>query len=295
MKRTLSLLIFLSALICLPASAAKKSIRSIGKDKYTVTAGNVTMTVDAREGARIVSLKYFENELINQDKGPNAHGSTFWTSPQKDWNWPPVAEHDSAPYSVEKSKKSLTMTSQLSQRFPYRIIKEFKTDKKGKYFIVTYTIINESDEQHPIAPWEITRVPAGGVVFFDCPVKDIEGDKELSFKAKHGYTWYEFESNRRYRKANIDTKGWIAYANNGLLFVKKYEDIAQAQAAPGEAEGQLYVHNGKTYYEVENQGAYTTLKPGESLSMTVEWYLEPLELNAEPSKELAQRVKKIIK
>lgn len=293
-KHILSFFLF-SILVCVPSSAAKKNVRSISRDRYTITAGDVVMTIDAREGARIQSLKYMSNELINQDRGANAHGSTFWTSPQKDWGWPPVPAHDSEEYSVEMTKTSLTMTSQLSERFPYRIIKEFTTDKKGKCFIITYTIVNESSQQRPVAPWEITRVPAGGVVFFDCPVKSIEGDKDLKFKSKYGYTWYEFESNRRYRKANIDTKGWMAYANNGLLFVKKFDDIETAQAAPGEAEGQLYVHNGTTYYEVENQGEYTTLKPGESVSMTVRWYLQPLELEPVPSKELAKKVKKIVK
>lgn len=294
MKRTLSL-IFLSALLCVQASAARKTVRSIGRDRYTVTAGKAVMTVDAREGARIQSLKYLDHELLNQDKGPNAHGSTFWTSPQADWNWPPVPEHDSEPYTVTVEKNTLIMTSQLSQRFPYRIMKEITTDRKGKHFILTYTVINESNEEHQIAPWEITRVPAGGVVFFDCPVKSIVGDKELSFKSKYGLTWYEFESNRRYRKANADAKGWMAYANDGLLFVKTFDDLDASQPAPGEAEAQLYVHNGKTYYEIENQGAYTSLKPGESVSITVNWYLQPIDIEAVPSRDLARKVKKIIK
>jgi len=34
------------------------------------------------------------------------------------------------------------------------------------------------------------------------------------------------------------------------------------------------VNRGKTYIEIESQGAYTTLAPGKSLDWTVRWYLK---------------------
>jgi hypothetical protein len=40
---------------------------------------------------------------------------------------------------------------------------------------------------------------------------------------------------------------------------------------------QVYVNRGKSYIELESQGAYTLLQPVESLQWTVCWYLMPVD------------------
>ena len=85
-----------------------------------------------------------------------------------------------------------------------------------------------------------------------------------------------------------------AYYSNGLLLVKKFQDLQEGQPAPGEAEVQVYVNRGKTYIELESQGAYTTLAPGDHLDWTVSWYLMPAEGEAVPSVSLVEKVKKAI-
>ena len=89
--------------------------------------------------------------------------------------------------------------------------------------------------------------------------------------------------------------GGDAPCNKGLLLVKKFDDLPSPETkggpAPGEAEIQVYVNRGKTFIELEAQGAYTTLKPHEALSWTVRWYLLPVADSAEPSAELMKNVK----
>ena len=93
---------------------------------------------------------------------------------------------------------------------------------------------------------------------------------------------------------NADGKGWLAYLSDGLALVKLFDDLTPTQPAPGEAEIQVYVNRGKTYIEIESQGAYTTLQPGEQLSWTVKWKLAPIDDTA-PSKKLAKAIKKLAK
>ena len=83
--------------------------------------------------------------------------------------------------------------------------------------------------------------------------------------------------------------------DNGLLFVKRFPDIAPTQPAPKEAEIQVYVNAGKTFIELEAQGPYTSLKPGEALSWTVCWYLLPQECGETPSQGLMDLVKSVVK
>ena len=73
--------------------------------------------------------------------------------------------------------------------------------------------------------------------------------------------------------------------------VKKFQDLTASQPAPDEAEIQVYVNRGKSYIELESQGAYTELKPGESLSWTVRWYLMADSSPVEASKALLKKVK----
>ena len=261
-----------------------------------LTVGDVTMTIYPTKGGKIMSLKYKDQEAISQLTMPEAFGSTFWTSPQKEWNWPPVPEFDKQPYTLEESDGKLIMTSGINAKLGYRIRKVFSTDEKDGAIIVTYSIINESNEARQVAPWEITRVTNdGGLIFFDAPLDGITPAGLMDFKAEYGAVWYKTDETNENRKINADGKGWLAYANKGLLMVKKFDDLKPGQPAPDEAEIQVYVNRGKTYIELESQGTYTTLKPKEELNWTVRWYLVPFEGETVPSKQLLKVVQQITK
>ena len=263
--------------------------------KYSIQMNDLTMTIDSK-GGKILSFKYKDAEVISQIRFPEAFGSTFWTSPQKEWNWPPVPEYDKQPYTIEVKGASLVMKSNVSPRLKYSITKEFLPDAKDNAIIVNYTITNESGETRKVAPWEITRVQNGdGLIFFDADVNNITPAGLMDFKEEYGAAWYQPDVTNQNRKINADGKGWLAYATNGLLLVKKFQDLEPSQPAPNEAEIQVYVNRGKAHIELESQGAYTTLEPGKSLTWTVRWYLVPFDGAITPSKALLKKVKKLVK
>ncbi len=250
--------------------------------------GHATMVIDAANGARIMSLKWDTLEVISQNPAPNMYGSTFWTSPQKEWNWPPVREHDMARYTVEQKDGKIIMTSGLSERFPLRIRKTFSVVNEA-YFAITYSITNEGNEERKVAPWEVTRVPGEGTIAFSAPVDSIWPAGLMAFKQDGKEARYDIDKVDKQRKINANgepiniTKGkkpfyngmsWLRYSNNGLQLIKYFPDLKAGQAAPGEDEIQVYVHQDALYCELEEQGPYTLLKPGESLDWTVYWRLE---------------------
>ena len=276
-------------------SAMTAKAQTADQVEKQITVGDVIMTINPQKGGKILSLKYKDQEVISQSPRPEAFGSTFWTSPQKEWNWPPVSEFDKQPYTVEERDGRLIMTSEPSARLKYRVRKEFSTDVKDKAIVVTYSIINESDEVRQVAPWEITRVPTdGGIIFFDAPVDGITPADLMAFTEANGAVWYKTDEANANRKINADGKGWLAFFNNGLLLLKKFEDLEPSQPAPDEAEIQVYVNRGKTYIELESQGAYTTLQPHGELQWTVRWYLVPVKEEAQPSARLMKAVKKLL-
>ena len=276
-------------------SAMTAKAQTADQVEKQITVGDVIMTVNPQKGGKILSLKYKDQEVISQSPRPEAFGSTFWTSPQKEWNWPPVSEFDKQPYTVEERDGRLIMTSEPSARLKYRVRKEFSTDVKDKAIVVTYSIINESDEVRQVAPWEITRVPNdGGIIFFDAPVDGITPADLMAFTEANDAVWYQTDEANANRKINADGKGWLAFFNNGLLLLKKFEDLEPSQPAPDEAEIQVYVNRGKTYIELESQGAYTTLQPHGELQWTVRWYLVPVKEEAQPSARLMKAVEKLL-
>jgi hypothetical protein len=292
MKRKLSLLA-----VCLLAAAASASAQTITEadGKYTIAVGQTTMTIDATRGGKILSYKLGDAEVLNQGRMPNSFGSTFWTSPQSEWNWPPVAEYDSKPFQAEIVGDKLVLTGEKS-RFGYSVRKEFTAVPKKDAISITYTIVNESGETRQVAPWEISRVPNDGVLFFVAPaVEPANNMVGLPFEFTQGAAWYVMDEARENRKINADGRGWLAYCAKGLLFVKKFQDLKVGQAAPAEAEIQAYANPGKTFVEIEEQGAYTTLAPGASVSWTVRWSVVKTELEPAPSKALLKLAKKLAK
>ena len=289
-----ALLLAALCLRCVVVTA--QTVRFADDGTWHIASGPVTMTVDAACGGKILSFKYGEKEVISQTSFPNSFGSTFWTSPQSEWSWPPVPEIDADPYEARVEGRTLVLTGRKSERFGYRVSKCFSVDPSDGAVLVTYSILNESDRTRQVAPWEITRVPNGGLIFFDAD--RVEGSNRmepLPFVFEKRAAWYAVDVAEKNRKTNADGKGWLAFSNDGLMLVKTFPDLDASQPAPAEAEIQIYVNAGKTYVEIEEQGAYTTLAPGEQLDWTVRWYLIPQTLPSVPDEALLEPVRKIIR
>ena len=277
-----------------------QTIRSLADDQYVVSIKDKSMIVDAAHGGKILSFKLGEQEVIAQNPAtapqpdqaegqprrrwfnPNSYGSTFWTSPQKEWNWPPVPEYDNLPYTAEikdgpvkildVAVPALFLEGQVS-KYGYRIRKTITVDPSDLAFVVTYSIVNESGETRQVAPWEITRVPNGGFLEFDATPETVTPADLMKVSFDDGMATLEVDVADQNRKINVDGKGWLNFRDNGLVMTKRFADIAQEDAAPGEAEIQVYIDARKSFVEIEAQGPYTELQPGEKLDWTVRWYL----------------------
>lgn len=277
--------IFLLLATAVSSSFAQKTVKQDG-NQYVLQSDKCVLVVSSEIGGKVVSLKCGDKELIAQHQkrseqvrfeNPNDFGSTFWPSPQSTWNWPPIATYDSKPYTAVVQGNSVKLTSEKDAKYPYVFEKIYQPLGKGSYQI-EYIIRNASDEAVEVAPWEITRVPSGGFLFFDAPA--IRPVMEMTYTTEMGWQWIQFIAKRQNRKIFADAKGWLAFANDGLLFVKQFPDIASADAAPGEEEVEIYFNQGSTYTEIENQGKYVKLQPGESTSWKVKWTVMPVDKDA---------------
>jgi hypothetical protein len=93
------------------------------------------------------------------------------------------------------------------------------------------------------------------------------------------------------------SEGWVAYAIDGKMFVKRFRDIKPEMQAPGEAEVLFYVSAEADYIEIEIQGRYETLKPSEKSVWSIEWTGVKIPSNIPIEKgteELVEFVRRII-
>ena len=256
--------------------------------KYVLSLGSTYLELDPANGARMVALRVggaagpnllADSAVTGQDDN---WGSTFWPSPQN-WAWPPTEDGsinavNSLPYVAVLEGDTLTLTSKVNSTPPtVSVIKKFSADLAKQAIIVEYTMTNGGAVPVVVAPWEITRVAAGGITFYA-----DAGDSSVQIAPTtlvDGVRWYQHEpSTDQPPKFFSDGRGWIAHAAGELLLIKSFPDITPAESPTGEAEIEVYAD--PKYVEVENQGAMQTLEPGASLHWTVRWYARKLTVPA---------------
>ena len=246
--------------------------------------------VSWKTGGRITSAKLGDRELLaSASVHPSNYGSTFWTAPQSDWHWPPVAEIDHAPYAASSEGAAFTLvgpavSSVAGVVADLSVTKRFSADFVKKAIVCEYTLVNTSAVAKTVAPWEITRVGRGGLTFYASDSAPMQAGHRplLPTLRADGVYWFEHDENTPVEgKLNADGKGWVAHLTpERLLLIKTFPDIQQAEAAQGEGEVEIYANlkasAPNAYVEVENQGAYRAIPAGGSLSWSVRWYLRTL-------------------
>jgi len=270
---------------------------------WSFTFGRFRLVVDGAHGARVIEFSIDDNNLIDA-----TGASTFWPSPQQNYTWPPPAEIDSGAYKAQADATSLGLTSAVatftgtspttgtgSTTFKLSVHKRFSVNANSGVVSIEYQLTNESATQTASwAPWEVTRVRAGGYTFApkgpgNRTITQDSFQKPLSLSllppppAADAIEWLNYPSltltGDNYINEFDGAEGWLAHANRfgtknlPVLFVKSFVDAPDESLPPNQAEIQLWTSGtaNPKLIEVEEQGALTELAPGASLTWTVHW------------------------
>jgi hypothetical protein len=293
-----------------------KSISQTDRDKavvekigelYRIKLQNQTLEINPAIGGRITSLQLDGKDFLTGKTVNDFNwGSTFWISPQSDWNWPPSAEIDNKPYSAKVEAGELIMVSQKDSATGLVVTKKISGDPKSNSYSLKYIITNSSDSVRKAAPWEVTRVHTKGIAFFPMGKGERRGGLLPLLIEKDAVCWFTYKESMLPTKGDRQiytdgAEGWLAEVNEDVILVKKFPDIPLEKNAPKEGEVELYaspVAPGKSYVEIEHQGAYEELPPGASNTWEVTWYLRklPTGLNIEAgSPSLTSYARKLVK
>lgn len=261
---------------CRPATdSASLTWRTRDQPHYALNWANLSLTVDAQTGGRIISLRVGDEELLT---GPEVHpmyyGSTLWLSPQRGW-WPPPPAVDTDPYQVQSTDNPLTLVGRDDPLLGLQIKKSFFAEPADSSLRIAYTVVNRADTAQSVALWEVTRLRKDAEVTF---ALDAASDRNAPFK-KHT-TWSVAGGDYRLEvaaqdtvvdKASYNAQGWVRYARGDRQLLKRFPDLTVSQLPPRHNEVEVYIDD-SAYLEIEQHSAYQTLAPQDSLSYTVHWY-----------------------
>jgi hypothetical protein len=247
--------------------------------RHVLAWGDVRVEIDAATGGRVTALRLGGRNLLSEPSADAGnYGSTFWPSPQSAWGWPPLAEIDHGPYRAAVDAAAIVMRSAASATLGVVVEKRFAADAGRGAVLFDFAIHNQNGAPLQLAPWQITRVPPGGLSLFPTGTGSF-APSNLAVREAMGVTWYAFDASvvTDHQKLFADGReGWLAHVHEDTLLVKTFAVVPRAAQAPGEAQIELYATPAHTYVEVEAQGAYETIPPGAALSWHVVWLVRRL-------------------
>lgn len=257
----------------------------------SLSSGPVGLRVVPELAGRVLSLTLGGRELlVGPDVNPANFGSTYWTSPQADWSWPPVAAIDHAPFERLEGEP-LTLRGPLARvgGAELRLEKRFAPVPDRGIFDLEYTLENVGTTPCRVAGWEVSRVLPGGLTFFptgEAELTPIAPHGELALeRAANGSSYYDHSSFEEGRSVKVHADGRGGYlahvtaadtAGPRLLFLKLFRDTPPAEQAPGEGEVEIFANEDGRYVEIEVQGAYESIPPGERRTFRVRWVVREI-------------------
>ena len=244
----------------------------VRRQNYRIEFGPCAVEVDPYDGGRIVEFSLDgRSVIVPLSESPEAYASSFWPSPQSAWSWPPPVEFDKLPWTVAVQGKALELTSATSEKLGISAQQRLAAIPEKNAVSIEFQITNRGSAVRKVAPWQNTRVRPKGITFY--PSHDPTYSRSsLKLKPADGITWYTHDPSlvKDSLKSYADgIEGWMAQIDGDLMFVKVFPDVPRDAQAPEEGEIVIYVPNSGRFVEMEQQGAYAELAPGESLTWPV--------------------------
>ena len=253
---------------------------TVNGSRHRLELAPYAVELDAADGGRIVEFSRDGwNAIATASDSPLAYGTSFWPSPQSDWDWPPPPEIDRLPWQAKPgSSGDFARRAQRTRRSASRRRCASPSCPPAR--------ASASTTRSKIA----ARPRAGSL-----PGKTRGSARAASPSTRRGaprfhrstlepslvdgVAWllHDPKTMTENRKSFADgAEGFLAHVENGHLFVAAWNDVPREQQAPGEAEVELYVDKTGRFVEIEAQGPFEELAPGASLVWTVFFSLERL-------------------
>lgn len=240
--------------------------------EYSLVLPSATLVADGPTGRITQLVVSGTNRLTTAAVNPLNYGSSFWTSPQSVWGWPPPLDavtegvlRTDYTHAIDGDAILLSTGATTQGSESVSISKRLSADAARDVLVLEYTITNTGAAAISVAPWEVTRMVAQGFTLY--PTGTSAMAPQIPTSAIDGVTWLDYAAagiSPQTKNIADGAEGWLAHVNDGVLFLKVFADSPATAAAPAEGEIELYIDSLSTYVELEQQGAYGSLSAGAS-------------------------------
>lgn len=265
-----------------------------------IVSGEVEIYVTLDVGPRIIRLGVIggPNELVELPGEEGAIGSTgfklygghrLWIAPEEEER---TMQPDNDPVEFSETERGFEFKAATDK---WGMRKELRIISKGDgIFRLVHYIYNDSPYDARFAPWALTMFAPGGTCYFPMPefrphTEDVLPDRPLVLWAYTNlgdprFRWGQKmgllrqDSNLGPQKIGMFVpQGFAAYANNGNLFIKRFE-------ANTFGEGSRYypdfgcnfeTYTNEKFLEVESLGPLDVVPSGGGVSLQEFWWLQP--------------------
>jgi hypothetical protein len=275
------------------------------KNNLRLSNGDVELILTLDVGPRVISYKLAgsKNVFKNYNHQLGKLGEKDWQirGGHRLWVGPEDLTRTYAPDNGPVQAKTVGQMVRLTQAADseYGVQKEIdvQLEPSGSKVTLIHRITNVGREDTELAPWALTVLAPGGVEIIPQPArKPHPGSAKNASSAKDFapnrvmalWPYFDFKDSRwtfgnKYITLRQDARkgptklglahrmGWVAYLNNGTLFVKRF----------GYEEGKPYPDGGCNFetfsstdmLECETLGPVVKLAPGKSLELAEHWEL----------------------
>lgn len=267
------------------------------KKCLSITNDEVTLIVSTEIGPRVLFYGYtgqqnvfklFPDQLSNIEPGiwKSYGGHRLWHAPEV---YPRTYYPDNESVPYEWDGKSLTLNCPVEKGTNVGKVLTITLADEGTGVTIDHRLFNRGQWPVKMAAWCLSVMAPGGKVIV--PQEEYRPHPDCLVPARplvlwhftkmndHRFVWgeryaqlIEDSEDRTKQKFGVrNSKGWAAYANGDLVFIKRIPFFPDAEYADMGCNQEFYTEAG--FLEVETLSPYTELQCGQSLSHVERWML----------------------
>ena len=268
------------------------------KNVYRLYNNQVEALVTADVGPRVIRFGFIGQANMFQEVADHLGktGGDVWRSygGHRFWHAP---EHPERTYSPDNGPVDAKITgSRLHVVQPVEAITgiqkeiEITLDERDNHVHIVHRLRNHNLWAVELAPWALSVMAPGGVGILPQPPKGSHPEDLLPATSLVLWAYTDMADPRwtwgnRYillrqhtgpeavpqKIGMLVSQGWGAYANDGRLFLKKFQ--VQPQATYPDRGASLELFTNSEMLELETLGPTTTLEPNADVVHEEDWYL----------------------
>ncbi len=218
----------------------------------------------------------------------NYGGDKLWPAPQKVWGWPPDPVMDSGTQKVTiTADKKLRIEGQVSPKHHLSFVRTITLEAQGTGVTFDNTLVNHDKKPGQWAVWQVTQVNAPDRLRMPLYTKGsfkkgyyvFQGSAPV--KEKMQILTDEIQLTRdsvKSAKIGGDSPlGWLSADKGAIRFEVSTKRIAGKTYPDDGCSLEIYTNpDPLPYVELELLSPLTTIKPGQTLSMTTRWSLKKI-------------------